>query len=259
MSYRADEMKVKTQAAFSSLCALAVLGTVGLSGCTAGSGADDASAPAAAASSTAPAPSEGVLLQPGGPGDPTVTGDAVPQSAPQPWNGEDATFVQLMVPHHTQALEMSALARTRARDPQVRALAERIGASQLPEIRLMTSWMQEQGLAAGDMGDMSTDDMEDMQDMQDMDEMGGTDDMSAMAGMEGMLSPAQLDRLAAAQGARFDRLFLRGMIAHHEGAVSMADDVTVDGSALQVSELAADVANGQTAEVDRMRDLLGSL
>lgn len=250
MSYRADEMKVKTQTAFSSLCALAVLGTLGFSGCTAGGGGGDASVPAAPSSSTAPTPSEGVLLQPGGPGEPTVTGDAVPQSAPQPWNGEDATFVQMMVPHHTQALEMSALARTRARDPQVRALAERIGASQLPEIRLMTSWMQEQDLIVGDMGDMSTGGMEDMQDMEDM---------SSMAGMEGMLSPAQMDRLAAAQGARFDRLFLRGMIAHHEGAVSMADDVTVDGSALQVSELAADVANGQAAEVGRMRDLLRSL
>lgn len=245
MSYRAREMNVKTRVRFSSFGALAVLAVTGFSGCAADSGAGsgaDAGTPAAAPSaSTPPTPSEGVVVQPGGPGDPTATGDAVQQQAPQPWNGEDATFVQMMVPHHGQALEMSALARTRAEDPRVRALAERIGAAQLPEIRLMSAWMTEQGLAVEDGGGMA-----------------GMD-TSAMSGMEGMLSPDQMDALAAARDARFDRLFLRGMIAHHEGAVTMADDVAVAGSALQVSELALDVSSGQSAEVDRMRDLLRTL
>lgn len=252
MSYRAGKMNVKTRVHISSLGALAVLAVTGLSACApGGSGGSDGSGtgtPAAAPSaSTPPTPSEGTVLQPGGPGDPTATGDAVQQQAPQPWNDEDATFVEMMVPHHSQALEMAALARTRAEDPRVRALAERIGASQLPEIRLMSAWMDEQGLTAGETGGM-----EGMEGMEGM-------DMSSMSGMEGMLSPGQMDALAAAQGARFDRLFLRGMIAHHEGAVTMADDVAVAGSALQVSELALDVSSGQSAEVDRMRDLLRTL
>lgn len=241
MSYRAREMNVKTRVRISSLAALAVVAVAGLSGCATDSGGDAGTPRAAPSASTPPSPSEGVVLQPGGPGEPNATGDAVQQQAPQPWNAEDATFVQMMVPHHSQALEMAALARTRAEDPGVRALAERIGAAQLPEIRLMSAWMTEQGLAPEDMGGM--------------DGM----DMSSMSGMEGMLSPEQMDTLAAAQGARFDRLFLRGMIAHHEGAVTMADDVAVAGSALQVSELALDVSSGQSAEVDRMRDLLRTL
>ena len=65
--------------------------------------------------------------------------------------------------------------------------------------------------------------------------------------------------LKATSGTRFDRLFLRDMIAHHQGAVDMAETVTADGSDLQVSEIAADVSTGQQAEINRMRDLLRSL
>ena len=77
--------------------------------------------------------------------------------------------------------------------------------------------------------------------------------------MQGMLSREQLAELKAARGARFDRLFLRDMIGHHQGAVDMAQQVAVDGTDLQVSEIAADVNTGQAAEINRMRDLLSAL
>ena len=149
----------------------------------------------------------------------------------------------MMVPHHAQALQMSRLARSRAASPVVRRLAQRINASQGPEILLMASWLEEQGVdvpaAAED--PMSYDHSEHGHDA-----------------MEGMLTPAQMEQLEAASGARFDRLFLRGMIRHHAGAVAMADTVGAAGSAVQVAELAADVSSSQSAEIARMRQLLAS-
>lgn len=231
-------MKAKTRVTRCSLGVLLALAAAGFVGCAAEDDGRTAGGAAGFASSAPGSPSPKVpVVQPGGPGDPTASGVAVQQRLRAPWNTADEMFVQMMVPHHAQALEISALAGTRAQHPRVRALAERIGAAQLPEIELMTSWLQEQGVAP-------------------MDAMDGMEGMGVTAPMQGMLSPAQMDELAEAQGSRFDRLFLRGMITHHQGAVAMADEVAVDGAALQVRELAADVAGSQAAEVGRMRDLL---
>jgi uncharacterized protein (DUF305 family) len=160
------------------------------------------------------------------------------------WNHADVAFVQMMVPHHAQALEMSAMAPERAASKQVLALARRIKGSQGPEVLTMSSWLQTRDIEVPKAGeDPST---------YDHGEHGHME-------MQGMLTHEQLAELKAARGARFDRLFLRDMIGHHQGAVDMAQQVAVDGTDLQVSEIAADVNTGQTAEINRMRALLKAL
>lgn len=145
----------------------------------------------------------------------------------------DVMFAQLMIPHHEQAVVMSDLALDPARgaSPAVVALAERIRGAQAPEIEQMRAWLDGEG--AG---------------------MGG--DHSGHGGMEGMLSDEQLDALAAAEGADFDRLFLEGMIAHHAGAVAMAEDVKADGDDPELAALADEIIATQEQEIAEMRALL---
>lgn len=234
-------MEVKTRAATIFLAVL--LGTGALAGCS----GDDRTTSAAATGANPATDVEGVtVLRPGAPGEPAEVGPlegAVP-AEPPPWNHADLAFVQMMVPHHAQAVEMARMARTRAQDPGVRRLAQRIAAAQGPEILLMASWLEAQGVQVPGRGE----------DPMDYDHAAHGHD-----GMAGMLTQGQVRELRAARGAAFDRLFLRRMIAHHEGALAMADDVAVAGTALQVAELAADVAGGQGAEIDRMRGMLAAL
>jgi len=202
-----------------------------VSGCTAGEADSGASAGT-------------TMLQPGGPGEPasTLGPDAeVPEAG---WNDSDAAFMAMMIPHHAQALEMSELARTRAQSESVKALARRISGAQAPEIVAMSSWLKGRDLvvptAEGEMHEHAHGEQMD-------------------ATMPGMLTETEMSELAAAHGAGFDRLFLEGMIGHHEGAVQMADEVAIQGTDIIVSEVAADVAVGQSAEIDRMRELLREL
>ena len=184
------------------------------------------------------------VLQPGRPGDPAATVD--PEQVPNDaaWNHSDVAFVQMMIPHHAQALEMSRLARTRAEDPQVKALARRILAAQGPEILTMAAWLQERNIDVPKAGEDPAE--------YDHGEHGHTP-------MMGMLTDEQMHRLEASRGHRFDRLFLEGMIGHHRGAVDMAQAVAQDGADVRVSELSADVVAGQSAEIERMRQLLTEL
>ena len=176
------------------------------------------------------------ILQPGQPGEPNQTLDPDTTLDSPEWNDADAMFMQMMVPHHVQALEMAELAATRARDESVASLARRIQGAQGPEIRSMASWLAARGLdvpasmqeAHGDHGGVS---------------------------MMGMLTDAQMEELAAARGPEFDRLFLAGMIQHHQGAVDMAGTQLEEGSDLLALELAADIATGQLAEIRRMEEL----
>jgi uncharacterized protein (DUF305 family) len=148
-------------------------------------------------------------------------------------------FVQMVIPHHAQALEMGRLARTRARDPQVQALAQRIADAQRAEIHEMAAWLESHGFDAPTAGDL---------------EHHGHHGPS----MPGMLTDKQMRMLAASDGRRFDRLFLRYMITHHQGAVGMAGKAMDEGRDVRISEVAADIAAGQTAEIRRLRDLLRS-
>jgi uncharacterized protein (DUF305 family) len=178
------------------------------------------------------------ILQPGRPGEAnqTLPPDATVPSAP--FNDADASFMRMMIPHHAQALEMSELARTRASDEDVLSLARRIEGAQGPEIRSMSSWLASRGLALPEAGEHSG---------------------HSSGPMMGMLTEEQMAELEAARGAEFDRLYLAGMIQHHQGAVDMAGEELEAGSDLLALELAADISTGQLAEIRRMEDLRRSL
>jgi uncharacterized protein (DUF305 family) len=199
------------------------------------------------------------VLQPGRPGEPARTlGPDATVSEAQP-NAADADFVQMMIPHHAQALRMCDLARTRARDEQVAAVARRIDAAQGPEILAMSAWLQAHGLPVPS----RQGGQQDGGHAQGGHEHGGHGSPGggspAMASMPGMLSAEQMRELAGTSGRRFDRLFLAGMIRHHRGAVQMAQSVLNQGSDLRVSEMATDVAAEQKAEIARMRAILRNL
>lgn len=185
-----------------------------------------------------------VELVPGGPGDPVASVTGVLDVEAPGWSHADLAFVQMMIPHHRQALEMSALADDRAGSSAVRALAERIDAAQGPEILLMAGWLDAKGVAVPQAGD----------DPALWDHASHGHD-----GMAGMLSPVQMLALSAASGEEFDRLFLEGMIGHHEGALEMARDVLREGTDPRVLELADEVNAGQAAEIARMEQMLAAL
>ena len=147
----------------------------------------------------------------------------------------DAMFAQMMIPHHQQAVEMSTLAETRASSPEIKALAAEIKGAQQPEIDQMTAWLEEWGMPV-------------MSGMDAMDEHGGH-------GMSGMLTSEQMQQLADAQGAEFDRLFAEFMILHHEGAIDMAEDV-VDSKDPRVAALAQEIITTQAEEIAQMRAFL---
>ncbi|QXJ19680.1 DUF305 domain-containing protein [Actinomadura graeca] len=179
------------------------------------------------------APSRTVLV-PGRPGEPNKTRVEGPRKAAPPTAAEVA-FVQMMIPHHAQALEMSALAPSRASDRRVRALASRIGAAQKVEIAVMRSWLQQHSEAI-------------------LKAHGR--DHRAHAGMPGMATKEQLGRLRDARAAAFDKLYLTLMITHHQGALTMVRNVLDRGTDVAVQEMARDVQSTQTAEIGRMKGLL---
>ncbi len=144
------------------------------------------------------------------------------------FSAADVMFAQMMIPHHQQAVDLGEIAENGDAGPEVLALARKIAKDQTHEIEHMQAWLQ----AAG-----------------------ASEHMDHDMAMDGMLTQAQLDELKAAKGAEFDRLFLEGMIAHHEGAIAMAQDV-VDSKNPDVAELAASIIKTQTEEIEYMRELL---
>lgn len=214
-------------------------------GALAGCGGDDAEGTEGTGDGgAAPADAGVVQVQPGSPGEAASTLPADAVLGGPGWNHDDLAFVQMMVPHHQQALEMAELARTRASSPEVAGLAARIEAAQAPEILLMAGWLAEQGVEVPGPEDDPT--------VWDH----GTHGHSGMAGV---LTPDEMAALAAAEGEEFDRLFLEGMVRHHEGAVEMAVDVLGAGQDQRVLELADDVNAGQSAEIARMQRVLAGL
>ena len=144
------------------------------------------------------------------------------------FSGADIMFAQMMIPHHQQAVDMGTLAETRALSPEVKALAAKIKAEQAPEIIQMKGWLADAN-ASMNMG-------------HDM-------------GMGGMLSDAQMKELTAAKGAEFDKLFLEGMIAHHQGAIHMAQMV-VDSNNAEAAALGKAIIESQTEQIKFMESLL---
>ncbi|MEV1143180.1 DUF305 domain-containing protein [Micromonospora sp. NPDC049799] len=150
----------------------------------------------------------------------------------------DVMFAQMMIPHHQQAVEMADLATTRAGDSEVKRLAGQIKAAQGPEIATMSGWLAEWGRPAPSPG----------AEMPHMDH-----------GMPGMMSEADMSKLAAASGREFDRQFLTMMIAHHEGAVTMAQTELSEGADPRAKDLAQQIITSQQAEIATMRKILDRL
>lgn len=166
----------------------------------------------------------------------------------------DIRFMQHMMHHHDQALVMTALVPQRTTRDDLRRMAQRIDISQRDEMELMRAWLAARGAA------VPASSAAHGHDRHAQHAGAATADMSAS--MPGMLTPAQLDRLRAARGVEFERLFLEGMIQHHEGALEMVATLFRTPGAGQDPELfrfASDVDADQRAEIARMRQLLAAM
>lgn len=192
---------------------------------------DDARSAAAPRPAVSSGPPVRVVL-PGKPGESARVSDSDQVRAPDgsTYNTIDVAFVQMMIAHHTQAIEMADLAPERAGGTTLRALAARISAAQGPEISWLKRWLEERGQPVSDPGhDHGT--------------------------MPGMQTPADLSALAAARGKDFDRRFVTMMTAHHQGAIRMAGDVLTGGSDELLRETANEMAVEQGSEIRRMQQL----
>ncbi|WP_018348116.1 DUF305 domain-containing protein [Longispora albida] len=149
-------------------------------------------------------------------------------------NAADITFAQQMIVHHAQAIEMAKLAPTRAGTQKVKGLAARIQNAQQPEIDKMTGWLRAWGQPVAAPG-------------------GGH---GGHGSMPGVMSDDDMRKLAAASGTAFDRMFLTMMIAHHEGAVTMARTEKESGVSPEARALAEQIIKDQTAEITEMRGML---
>jgi uncharacterized protein (DUF305 family) len=202
------------------------------------------------------AKSQTVIVQPGAPGHPTRV---LPQSTKgtlPPRSKRDVEFMQGMIMHHAQAVEMTALMESRTENKELRLLGARISHSQADEMRFMERWLAARGEPASiQMPKMESTDHSTMN-------MPGMDMSSSKQHhmlMPGMLTPEQMEALRKARGADFDRLFLTGMIQHHNGALIMVKDLYDSAGAGQDAELfnfATDVDSGQRAEIRIMEGLL---
>lgn len=153
----------------------------------------------------------------------------------------DVKFMQGMIHHHAQALDMTDLLKTRTSSDDMRKLGQRIELSQADEIKMMQKWLEAHGQEAP------------------------SEHAHHMAGapmMPGMLTPEQMDKLAAAKGTAFDRLFLEFMIQHHQGALTMVKELFAMPGAAQDSDVfafASDVDADQRMEIARMSNMLKEL
>lgn len=191
------------------------------------------------------APVPEAVVQPGAPGQAStvMTDKRVPAFADPAYTPADVAFMQGMIHHHMQALEMVAMIPGHTTNNALQLLGEKIRISQTDEIQAMKAWLAQRGQAAP------------VHTPQGMILNG-----QPMAPMPGMLTPAQMEALAAARGPQFDELFLTGMIQHHTGALAMVADLrSHPGSGLEpnIADFATSVDTDQRMEIDRMKGLLG--
>ncbi|HMG75182.1 MAG TPA: DUF305 domain-containing protein [Pyrinomonadaceae bacterium] len=189
-------------------------------------------------------PGTPVVVQPGAPGQPTRTLPPSTRAALPPRSPADVQFMQGMIMHHAQAVEMTALIASSTQNKDLRLLGARISHSQSEEIRFMKRWLT----ARGEPTSMT------------MPDMPGMDMSSQPVLMPGMLTPKQMEALKKAKGADFDQLFLSGMIQHHNGALIMVKDLFDTAGSGQDAELfnfATDVDSGQRAEIRIMQTMRG--
>ncbi len=201
---------------------VAIVSAVALAGC--GSSSSESSAGSSQTTVTAPS-----------------TGPAASDSADASFNDADVAFAQNMISHHQQAIEMASLALdpTSGASREVTDLAQRIKAAQDPEVSMMSGWLDH------------------WHQPMTMDSAAGHD-MGSMHSAEGMMSSEDIDQLMQLSGAEFDRAWLEGMIEHHRGAITMAEQIKDEGDNPDVLALADQVITAQQAEVDEMTNLLPS-
>ncbi len=185
-----------------------------------------------------------VIVQPGAPGKPSRTLPPSTRPTIPAVSAADVEFMQGMIMHHTQAIEMTALIQSHTENKELRSLGARISSSQSDEIKFMRRWLAARGKATS----------------MTMPEMPGMDmSPEPVPLMPGMLSSEQMDALRKAQGSKFDHLFLTGMIQHHDGALTMVKDLFDTAGAGQDAEIfdfATDADNTQRAEIGIMQTML---
>jgi len=190
----------------------------------------------AQAQRSAPAPS---VVQPGAPGQPSKTLPSDTHAALPPVSPADVAFMQGMIMHHQQAVEMTAWIPSHTDNKELQTLGARISRSQSEEIQFMRRWLAERGQPLT----MPGMDMPHHHTMM----------------MPGMLTAEQMDALNKARGTQFDRLFLAGMIQHHGGALTMVNDlfnIAGSGQDAEIFDFTTDVDNGQRAEIKIMQGML---
>ncbi len=191
----------------------------------------------------APAAAKPPIVQPGAPGQASqvITAAQASDLSQVQYTGADIKFMQGMIGHHAQAVEMVALVPQRTASDAVRKLAQRIDVSQQDEMQMMREWLLARSQQIPDPR---------------------AHHMMGTTLMPGMLTAEEMSRLAAANGAEFDRLFLEGMIKHHSGAITMVHELFATEGAGQTPEIfsyASDVDADQRMEIDRMDSMLREL
>jgi uncharacterized protein (DUF305 family) len=228
--------KLRSARSFAVLCGLVLAASAPTDFCC-----------SAARAQTDPAPP--AVVQPGAPGKPSrrlppsVTAKLPPRSQ------AEVEFMQGMIMHHSQAVEMTALISSHTENKDLRSLGARISSSQSDEIKFMKRWLAARGepvsipMPGTRDVDMSPHDMS----------------SHTMALMPGMLTPEQMEAVRKAKDTEFDRLFLTGMIQHHNGALTMVKDLFDTAGAGQDAEVfnfATDADNTQRAEIRIMQTML---
>jgi uncharacterized protein (DUF305 family) len=200
-------------------------------------------------------PATPVVVQPGAPGQPTRTLPPSTRATLPPRSPADVRFMQGMIMHHAQAVEMTALIESHTTTKDLRSLGARISSSQSDEIKFMKRWLEARGEPTGEPISPMTHEMPAMNMSMDMSDHAGHSML-----MPGMLTAKQMEALKKAKGEEFDRLFLTGMIQHHNGALIMVKDLFDTAGGGQDAELfnfATDVDSGQRAEIRIMQTMLG--
>jgi uncharacterized protein (DUF305 family) len=195
-------------------------------------------------SAQSPEPPTPVVVQPGAPGQPTKSLPSTTRAKLPPNSAKDVEFMQGMIMHHAQAVEMTALIDSHTQNKELRTLGARISRSQSDEMDFMKRWLTVRGESTS----------------MPMHHMPGMDMSSHTMLMPGMLTEEQMAALRKAKGKEFDQLFLDGMIQHHNGALTMVKDLFDSAGAGQDAELfnfVTDVDSGQRAEIKIMQTMLG--
>lgn len=188
-----------------------------------------------------------VIVQPGSPGQATRVLPPSTRAKLPPRSPKDVEFMQGMIMHHAQAVEMVALMNSRTENKELRLLGARISQSQAEEMKFIKRWLEARGESTS------------MPMMEMHHNMPGMDMSDHQMLMPGMLTPEQMEALRKTNGKEFDRLFLTGMIQHHGGALTMVKKLFENAGAGQDAELfnfTTDIDSGQRAEIKIMQNML---